>query len=508
MKLHEPASRVSNDIIVLPDVDDRSSVDLARVIDGADGRIVDGTAGLEVGTSALRRYRLVGFLLVPVDVLCLAVALLVAHALRFGFIPEWEYLVQIGVGGILWPGVFHALGLYAPQHLSGLEEFRRTTLAVGIGIVVLILLTFWSDVYLSRSWMAITLAIALVLELSARMLVRTYVARLRATDSLMLRTLVIGNREQVNEPIEALGKPGSGFLPLGWVDATSPLLASTDVSPAERVKRLRLVFRQYRLDCIFMASTTIGPRQMLAVMQAARQEGVVVRMYTHLSGVWATRLTAQPLGNEGVALTVKPAGLSTSQRVIKRGMDVVLATVGLIAVSPVLILAAIAIRITGAPVLFRQQRVTEGARTFVMYKFRTMTNGAEHEAEANGIDTSVPFFKLKANDSRLTKVGKVARRWSLDELPQLFNVLIGDMSLVGPRPLPAQQVSANIELLGPRHEVRSGITGWWQIKGRSDLDHEEAIRMDHFYIENWSPALDAYILLRTVGALFTRKGAY
>jgi lipopolysaccharide/colanic/teichoic acid biosynthesis glycosyltransferase len=87
-------------------------------------------------------------------------------------------------------------------------------------------------------------------------------------------------------------------------------------------------------------------------------------------------------------------------------------------------------------------------------------------------------------------------------------VLRGDMSLVGPRPLPAEQVSANIELLGPRHEVRSGITGWWQIHGRSDLDPEESVRLDHFYIENWSPALDAYILLRTAGALLTHKGAY
>jgi exopolysaccharide biosynthesis polyprenyl glycosylphosphotransferase len=511
VKLGEAPSRLSEnirDLVVLPDVDDRGAVDLTSVIDGADGRVVDGTAGLTVGTSALRHYRLVGFLLMPVDVLCLVVALLVAHELRFGSIPEWEYLVQIAVGGLLWPGVFHALGLYAPQHLSGLEELRRTTAAVGIGIVLLIMVTFWTEVYLSRSWMAITLAFALVLELSARLLVRKYIARLRASDSLMLRTLVIGNREQVNEPIDALGKPGSGFLPLGWVDATSPILASADVSPIERVNRFRILFRKYRPDCIFMASTTIGPRQMLAVMQAARQEGVMIRIYTHLSGVWSSRLTAQPLGNEGVALTVKPAGLSTSQRVTKRGMDIVLATIGVIVASPILLLAAIAVRITsGAPVLFRQQRVTEGARSFVMYKFRTMTNDAEPGARDDGIDTSVPFFKHRG-DHRLTRVGKVLRRSSLDELPQLFNVLLGDMSLVGPRPLPAEQVSANIELLGPRHEVRSGMTGWWQIQGRSDVDHEEAIRMDHFYIENWSPALDAYILLRTVGALFTRKGAY
>ena len=499
---------LADDVLVMPEVDEHGAVDLTDVIDGANGLIVDGTAGLTVGTSTLRRYRLVGFFLVPMDVLCLAIALLGAHELRFEGLPDRDYAIGIAVACVLWVGVFHALGLYTPQHMAALEEFRRTTVAAGIGIVAVIFVTFWSRVYVSRSWIAITLIIALLLELTARMVVRRYVARLRASDSLMLRTLVIGSREQAQEPIEALGKPGSGFLPLGYVDATSPLLTSADASPVERVNRLRILFRRYRPDCIFMASTTIGPRQMLAVMQAARQEGIVVRIYTHLSGVWASRLTAQPLGTEGVALTLKPAGLSASQRIIKRGLDIVLAGIGLLLASPILLIAAVAIKASSAgSVLFRQDRVTEGARSFVMYKFRTMANGAEHGAREEGMDTSVPFFKLKT-DHRLTKVGKVMRRWSIDELPQLFNVLLGDMSLVGPRPLPAEQVSANIELLGPRHEVRSGITGWWQIQGRSDLDHEEAIRLDHFYIENWSTALDAYILLRTVGALFTRKGAY
>jgi exopolysaccharide biosynthesis polyprenyl glycosylphosphotransferase len=499
---------VKNDITVIPDMQDSRVVDLTKVIDGVHRPNVEGTAGLKVGTSALRRYRLVAFGLVVIDVLCVAMALLVAHVLRFGSLPGQDYLIGIVVAGVLWLGVFHALGLYAPQHLSALEEFRRTLSAVGIGIVVVILLTFWLDVYLSRSWMAITLAIALVLELTARIIVRAYVSRLRARRSLVLRTLVIGNREQADEPIEALRKPESGFLPLGYVDATSPLLASKEMSPIERVNRLRFVFRQYRPDCIFLASATIGPTQMLTVMQAARQEGVLVRIYTHLSGVWASRLTAQPFGKEGVTLTVKPAGLSAAQRIIKRAMDVVLASTCLIVASPVLIVAAIAIKVTsGGPVLFRQDRVTEGARIFRMYKFRSMSNGAEHGVEEHMIDSSAPFFKLKT-DPRLTKVGKWLRGWSIDELPQLFNVLLGDMSLVGPRPLPAEQVSANIELLGPRHEVRAGITGWWQVHGRSDLDPDEALRMDHFYIENWSPALDVYILLRTVAALSTRRGAY
>ncbi len=280
------------------------------------------------------------------------------------------------------------------------------------------------------------------------------------------------------------------------------------MSPAERVERLRTVFHGYDLDCVFVASPTIGVGQMVAVTRAARLEGIVVRVYTHLSGILASRLTVQHVGKEGVALTLKPTRLSPGQRVVKRGMDLVLAGVGLIVVSPVLLVVALAIKGTSrGPVLFRQDRVTEGGRTFRMYKFRTMTDATDRHTEQDPIDRSAAFFKLKS-DPRLTKVGRRLRRWSLDELPQLFNVILGDMSLVGPRPLPAEQVSANIELLGPRHEVRAGITGWWQINGRADLDSEEAVRMDHFYIENWSPALDLYILARTAGALLTRKGAY
>jgi len=163
---------VTSDILMIPDVEESRLVDLTKVVEGMHGPIVDGIGGLKVGTSALRQYRLIGFVLALIDVLCVAVALLVAHALRFGFLPGRDYMMGIVVAGVLWLGVFHALGLYAPQHLSALEEFRRTVSAVGIGIVVVILLTFWLDVYLSRSWMAYTLIIALVLELTARGIAR------------------------------------------------------------------------------------------------------------------------------------------------------------------------------------------------------------------------------------------------------------------------------------------------------------------------------------------------
>jgi lipopolysaccharide/colanic/teichoic acid biosynthesis glycosyltransferase len=169
---------------------------------------------------------------------------------------------------------------------------------------------------------------------------------------------------------------------------------------------------------------------------------------------------------------------------------------------------AFAIRLTSSgPIFFTQLRVTKNGDVFPMYKFRTMVTNHERALEGKAIDLTQPFFKLE-DDPRLTRVGRVLRSLSLDELPQLWNVLRGDMSIVGPRPLPVEQVDANQEFLSPRHEVSGGITGLWQISGRSDLDSDEALRIDRYYIENWSLALDVYILLKTIGAVLTRRGAW
>jgi lipopolysaccharide/colanic/teichoic acid biosynthesis glycosyltransferase len=171
---------------------------------------------------------------------------------------------------------------------------------------------------------------------------------------------------------------------------------------------------------------------------------------------------------------------------------------------PLCLVIALAIAVSSkGPVLFRHKRVTKDGRLFTMYKFRTMVQNADKMP----VKTTDAFFKLQ-RDPRLTKVGGFLRRFSLDEIPQLLNVIIGDMSLVGPRPLPAEQVAANPQLMEARHQIRSGITGWWQTNGRSDVPAEEAVRMDAFYIENWSLSLDLYILFKTLGCVLGGKGAY
>jgi lipopolysaccharide/colanic/teichoic acid biosynthesis glycosyltransferase len=157
-------------------------------------------------------------------------------------------------------------------------------------------------------------------------------------------------------------------------------------------------------------------------------------------------------------------------------------------------------------VLFWQDRVTKDGRVFRMCKFRTMVHGRDDLLGDRVIDLTKPFFKLE-DDPRLTRVGRFLRSYSLDELPQLWNVLRGDLSLVGPRALWTGQVGPRTADQRDRYEVRAGITGWWQINGRSQVGPDTALEMDLFYIENWSLALDVYILLKTVGVVLTRRGA-
>jgi lipopolysaccharide/colanic/teichoic acid biosynthesis glycosyltransferase len=199
--------------------------------------------------------------------------------------------------------------------------------------------------------------------------------------------------------------------------------------------------------------------------------------------------------------------LSATGAVSKRCLDLVIGSVALLLALPFMAVIASAIRLTSrGPAFFLQKRVTKDGEVFTMYKFRTMVGDLEPALDGGLIDLTQPYFKLQI-DPRITGVGRFLRSLSLDELPQLWNVVRGQMSLVGPRPLPVEQVLANEQLLSPRHEVKGGLTGLWQISGRSDLDSEEALRIDRFYIENWSLSLDLYILIKTIGVVFARRGA-
>ncbi|CAN5700405.1 sugar transferase [soil metagenome] len=456
----------------------------------------------------LHRYHSVSLGLAASDVLCLVVALLLSYFVRFGFeAMRTEYYVVLVAAPFFWISVFHGFGLYAPQHLSASEEFRRTIGAASVGVIFVVIGSYWWEQDFPRQWVALTWLFALFFELTVRRGWRWYCFRLKEDGRLSLRTLIVGTNDEAALVARALKARGLGFTPVAYVATSGPLVSPDGMPVAGRIDDLGSLVADYSAECVFVASTAAGAQDMLQVVQTTRQAGIEARVSANLPQLLTSRLTVQPVGKV-MALSLKPVRLSGTQTIVKRAFDLLVASVGIVCVAPMWLVIAAMIRLTSrGPVLFSQERVTKGGRAFTVYKFRTMVQHSAQVLEEHNIDPSAPFFKLD-DDPRLTSVGKVLRKLSLDELPQLLNVLKGDMSLVGPRPLPVEQVAANYELLSSRHEVPAGVTGWWQINGRSSVAFEEAVRMDLFYIENWSLSLDLYILLKTVGCVLAGKGAH
>ncbi len=458
---------------------------------------------MTVQPSARKHFRSIGRLLILNDVICIAVALVGAWLLRFGtpLMPP-EYLLLVAAAILLWPLVFQSFSLYRPQHLAPEMEFRRVITACAAGTLLLVLVSFWSKASFSRGWIALALLCSILLELSSRRIWRAYIAEQRAAGRLALRTVIVGA-----DP-GALGATmlltaDAGFKIVGLVSG-----GQEDVDSVANISELPDLVRREEIDCIFVVPTSMAREEVSEVVGQGRRCGVEVRLLSQIPELLTSRIAIHPMG-AAMALVVVPPHLTRFQEILKRIFDVVVSLSLLIFFSPILLLCALLIVTTaGRPVFFRQVRLTKAERTFNILKFRTMQAATAEALEAVHLDSSEAFFKLGADDSNITPIGRFMRRWSIDELPQLFNVLRGDMSLVGPRPLPAEQVAAHRELLGSRHDVPSGMTGWWQIRGRSAVSAEEAARLDIFYIENWSLLLDFYVLMKTLGAVLTKRGAY
>jgi exopolysaccharide biosynthesis polyprenyl glycosylphosphotransferase len=490
----------------------RERVGTTDVYDGGTGNVVEPRGAtpaearlhvaLPADSGALRRYRHVAAGLALSDALCVVVAMLASYSLRYPgkFMPGQEALV-LAVAPLVWIIVFYTFDLYAPQHLSAPEELRRVIGASGVGIVLLVMASFWSKASFSRAWVGLTWVLVLALELLPRRWWRRYQWRLRVDGRLTLRTLVVGTSVEAHRLAEILQVAGSGFHPLGHVRASAPIVPANRLPVLGWIGDLERLVPEHAADCLFVASTGITEADMSRVTQVARQSGVEVRVMANLPHMLTSRVAVLKVGR-AIAVALRPVRLSGPQAALKRIIDLAVASVALLISLPLWPFIALAIRLDSpGPILFHQERVTKDGRIFRMHKFRTMRTGDP------AIDTTKAFFKIES-DPRITRVGGVLRRLSLDELPQLLNVLTGDMSLVGPRPLPADQVAANSDLLAPRQVVPAGVTGWWQINGRSGVTAEEALRLDLFYIENWSPSLDMYILLKTFGAVVGRQGAY
>jgi exopolysaccharide biosynthesis polyprenyl glycosylphosphotransferase len=462
------------------------------------------------GPSARRQYQRLYRYIALTDTFSIAVAMLVAYWVRFHVrVPANDFLLLLLGTPFVVIGVFAALHLYEAFRYTAAEEFRRIILAVSLGIAGLMTLSFWFQADLSRSWVGMSWLFSIVLALAARRIWHVRIGRARAKGKLLFRTLIVGTNHEGHHLADVMRSPWFGFAPIGMVSTGAGSDPDPSLPVLGGVTDLRELIRASGAECVFVASSAIAPEDMTPIAKAVRLEGVEVRVTATLPEVLASRLSVQPLAGV-TALSLRPVRLSGGQVVLKLTFDILVSGFLLLVLSPLLGTIAMIVKLSSpGPVLFRQRRVGHRGRPFTMLKFRTMRAGADVEVDQlrdqRGVDGVM--FKLR-DDPRITGIGRWLRRFSLDELPQLLNVMRGEMSLVGPRPPLPEEVTRYEDWHFDRLEVPPGITGLWQISGRSDLSFDDCVRLDLFYIENWSLAYDLYILAKTMPVLLSQRGAY
>jgi exopolysaccharide biosynthesis polyprenyl glycosylphosphotransferase len=462
------------------------------------------------------RTRVVTLVRVTVDIVAIAAALATATAIRFGG-EALEGAGPYGLGLAVWVPIWWtglvAAQLYDQRRIQNpAEELRRLVRGVTLGSGISIMLSFIVNFPLSRAWILVAWLVSLGTLAAGRRAIRKAIHAFRRRGRLRHRGLIVGADSSGLALAEAAAKaPWEGIDVVGFVAlgtaAERQALAGIPIVGA--VPRLRELSVALGVSQVLVAPTVAGNGHLGEVMSALDGVPVDVRVEPGLAGFLPSSMALQPLGDRAI-LAIERIELRPAARVAKRALDVLLGGILLILLLPVIAVCAVAVRVDSpGGAFFRQKRVGLRGTEFTMLKLRTMTVDAEAQRRelANRNESSGVLFKIR-DDPRVTRVGRFLRRTSLDELPQLLNVLRGQMSLVGPRPPLPEEVARYDDALGRRLLVRPGITGLWQVSGRHDLAFEDYARYDLMYIQNWSIALDLYILAKTVPAVLSRRGAY
>lgn len=480
-----------------------------------------------VGRSRRARRRTLVLALVAVDALAVVCAALTATWLRFGSTtaavgfesPEvnvsfWQLALFVVPLWILMMGLG---GLYDLDRLSwGMPEVGRVVLSVSYGMLVLILGTFLAKMPgLSRGWTVLMWVLTPMYVMVARVGVAHWFTLMHRRGHHILRTLVVGSNAESADIVRVLkANPGSGLVPIGCVASSQAErlelnFCSPDVPMLGAARDIVRIAREHHADSIIISSSAFDHEVLARIIAELRTVDVDVHVSSGLFEVLSSRVLVSQIA--GVPLiTVKGISLSQGNLLVKRTFDVVVASAIVLVGLPAWIAIAVAIIATSrGPVFYGQERVGRDGVAFRMLKFRSMYVDADERLAAlkDANEASGPLFKMR-DDPRITSVGRWLRKYSLDEFPQLLNVLKGEMSLVGPRPPLPVEVQRYSVKDWRRLEVVPGMTGLWQVSGRSGLTFDEMVTLDLFYIENWSVALDLTLLVRTVPAVVLARGAY
>ncbi len=470
------------------------------------------------------------------DLIAIVMAVLSAHLIRFGFenadlpyVNVWPINVLDGRAAALdyvFLGIGMTIGWWIILQLNGSrslrimgmgpDEYRLITRGTTYFFCGLIILAFFLKVDVTRMYLLIAYPLGLVFLLLERWLIRQGLVRSRTRGRALTRVMIISDvttgqhlYKNLKGVIASGMSPAAFYLP-GFTEGTTVAGAPIPVlgystSPTD-------IMEAIRENDIHMVAVSNGhhlsPDQVRLLGWKLADAHISLIMAPATTDIAGPRMHMQPLN--GLPLVhVSTPRITGLAAFFKRAMDVVASSLGLILLSPLFLVVGLLVKRDGGPAFFLQNRVGLNGEMFKMVKFRSMRTDAEEvkkrlmeQNEGNGV-----LFKMK-DDPRITPIGKFIRKYSIDELPQLWNVFIGDMSLVGPRPPLVEEVEQYEDIAYRRLLVKPGITGLWQVSGRSDLSWEESVRLDLYYVENWSLTSDFIILLRTVRAVFAKEGAY
>lgn len=423
------------------------------------------------------------------------------------------YLFLLGATPVMWCICVLLAGGYDSRVIGlGSDEFRRIINAA-FGVAALVLVTSYvTHLDLSRSYLGMALPWATVSDLGCRFLLRKHLHARRGQGSCSHRVVAVGHADAVADLVTTLRRDRYHGLSVVASCVAGEVAGGhlAGVPVAGALYQVTKAVRTFEADTVaVLACPEMGPDRLRELAWNLEKTGTDLFVAPVLLDVAGPRTTIRPVAGLPLMYLDHP-DLSGGKQILKGFFDRFAAGSALIILAPLFAGIALAIKVIDpGPVFFRQTRVGRDGQGFTVYKFRTMRVDAERVKaqykkadEGNGV-----LFKIR-RDPRVTRTGRWLRRWSLDELPQLLNVLFGDMSLVGPRPALPEETEQYCNRMRRRLAVKPGITGLWQVSGRSELSWDEAVRLDMRYVENWSFALDLQILWKTCSAVIGGTGAY
>ena len=459
------------------------------------------------------------------DIVMTGIALRLAYAVRFELslpifqlevtplFPLYQVLAIILLP--LWTFIFAANGLYDRRHLlGGTQEYARAFRATSVGMLLVVIAGFLEPTFiLARGWLLVSWMATFLLVCVARFLLRRLVYRLRHHGYFLTPTLIVGTNDEGISLAQQLNSwRTSGLDVLGFVDDGTVVGTPVykNLHALGSVDKLDELISRYDIEELILATSALTRTEIVAIFRRyGLVDGLNLRLSSGLFEVITTGLEVKEMAYTPL-VSIHKVRLTGLDRALKLMLDFLIAIPGLVAIAPMMLLIAIAIKLDSpGPILYRRRVMGINGRQFDGFKFRTMhVNGNEILDQYPGLREQLARTHKLKDDPRVTTVGRFLRQTSLDELPQLINVLRREMSLVGPRMISPEEMDEyddwGLNLL----TVAPGISGLWQVSGRSDVSYEQRIQLDMHYIRNWNIWLDIQILIQTIPAVLKGRGAY